>query len=204
MQTRPLPPFCYPGRSRPIRGVVLHFISGINVEPSAPFDMQVCWNLLHDLNLLKAERKFYPNCTPGADRVYASYNELIGRERGEDWLLVPAQKEVWHAGTSLHKGQPGCNKFMFGLAFAATEKSGYTDWQYERAAEVCASLMSVEKFGMLDIVGHDQVRHNAILAGMKADPKKDPSGKADGTGTNFDWPRFRRMVSDALRLATAG
>lgn len=207
MQTKFLPTFCYPGRSRPIKGMVVHFISGIYMEPSNPWDMQVCWNILHDLNLPKSGRKFYPDC---GEKMGASYNELIGRQAGEDWLLVPYGKLTYHAGVSLHKGVSGCNDFMVGVALVGTEESGYTDWQYECLANIAATLMQTHKFELDDIVGHDTVRHNAKLAGMtdsKGKPPKDkldPSGQADGKGSNFDWMRFRRMVADASRELGAG
>jgi N-acetyl-anhydromuramyl-L-alanine amidase AmpD len=210
MQTRPLPSHCYPGRSRPIRGLTIHFISAINVEPSQPFEMQVIWNLLHDLNLPKSGRKFYPNCA-GIPRQYASYNELIGRNPGEDWLLVPYGKEVYHAGKSLHKGRSDCNKFMPGIALVGTKESGFTDWQYERLAEIDATLQHAHHYAPDDTVGHDTLRHNAKLAGQtnadgtELDDKFDPSGQADGRGSNFDWLRYGRMVDDAARkLAATG
>lgn len=204
MQTKFLPTYCYPGRSRAIRGLTIHFISAIYAEPSNPFDMQVIYNLLCDLNRPKSLREFYPKCT-GEKRLYASYNELIGRNPGEDWLLVPYGKEVYHAGRSIHKGVQGCNKFMPGIALVGTKESGFTDWQYERLAEIDALMLQTHGYELDDTVGHDTIRHAAKLAGLTNDDgteledKFDPSGQADGKGSNFDWLRYRRMVADALR-----
>lgn len=211
MQTKFLPSYCYSGQSRPIKGLTIHFISAINVEPSNPFDVQVIYNMLCDLNRPKSEREFYPNCA-GIPRMYASYNELIGRNPGEDLLLVPYGKKVYHAGVSLHKGQPNVNNFMPGIALVGTAESGFTDWQYERLAEIDATLRPVHRYAEDDVVGHDTIRHLAKLAGMRdpatgtePDDKRDPSGQADGKGTNFDWLRYRRMVAHALgQLATPG
>ncbi len=203
MQTKFLPTYCYPGRSRPIKGLTIHFISAINVEPSNPFDMQVIYNLLCDLNRPKDLREFYPNCA-GAKRLYASYNELIGRNPGEDLLLAPYGKEVYHAGKSIHKGESGVNKFMPGIALVGTKESGFTDWQYERLAEIDAALRPAHRYEEDDVVGHDTIRHAAKLAGLnnddgtELDDKLDPSGQADGKGSNFDWLRYRRMVAHAL------
>lgn len=202
MLTKPLPPFCHPGRSRPIKGVAVHFISGKYMAPSDPWNMQLCWNILHDLNLPKEQRKFYPNVEPTGLRQYASYNELIGRNPGEDWLLVPHQRETYHAGVSMHKGQKDCNKFLLGISLVADEKSGYTDWQYERLAEICAEAMTLYGFGLEDIVGHDEIRANAIAAGLTDSSGHKPKPKPD-PGSMFDWPRLRRMI-DARRTATAG
>jgi N-acetyl-anhydromuramyl-L-alanine amidase AmpD len=204
MQTKFLPTYCYPGRSRPIRGLTFHHISAINVEPSNPFDMQVIYNLLCDLNRPKSAREFYPNCA-GIARAYASYNYLIGRNPGEAWLLVPFGKEVYHAGKSIHKNESGCNKFMPGIALVGTKESGFTDWQYQEAAETDASLRTAWPYDDTDVVGHDKIRFDAKAAGMRADDgseledKFDPSGQANGKGTNFDWLRYYRMVADAAR-----
>lgn len=181
----------------------VHFTSGINVEPSNPFDMQVCWNMLHDLNLPKSGRKFYPECA-GIGRTYASYNLLIGRNPGEEWVLVPLEREAYHAGVSKHGDRTDCNKFMTGAALVGTEESGFTDWQYERLALRAAEHRKKYGFTNSDIVGHDRLRYNAKLAGMKhsdgstpAD-KFDPSGKKDGTGDNFEWQRFYQLVDSLL------
>jgi hypothetical protein len=200
-----LPSFCYPGRNIKVEGLGVHFTSGISedVEPSNPFDMQVVWNMLHDLNLPKSGRKFYPNCA-GIGRLYASYNLLIGREPGEEWILVPFEKETYHAGVSLHQNRTDCNKFMTGAALIGTAESGFSDWQYERLALRAAEHRLKYGFPVSNIVGHDRLRHNAKLAGMTHDDgripadKFDPSGKADGTGKNFDWPRFLSMVESLL------
>jgi N-acetyl-anhydromuramyl-L-alanine amidase AmpD len=203
VQVKQLPSFCYPGRSIQVAGMCIHFTSGMNIEPSNPFDMTVIWDMLHDLNLAKSSRKVYPNVA-GIGREYASYNQLIGRIKGESLLLVPFGKEVYHAGVSLHKGRPDCNKFMDAVALAGAEESGYTDWQYEELAYVASERRHLYGYGNDDIVGHDTLRHNAKQAGMKhsngsapAD-KFDPSGKADGTGDNFDWSRFYARVDELL------
>lgn len=199
-----LPSFCFPGRSIKVEGMGIHFTSGISedVEPSNPFDMQVVWNMLHDLNLPKSSRKFYPNCA-GIGRMWASYNLLIGRNPGEEWILVPLEKEAYHAGISKHGNREDCNRWMTGAALIGTEESLFSDWQYERLALRAAEHRQKYGFPNSDIVGHDRLRHNAKLAGLTHDDgripadKRDPSGKADGTGKNFDWPRFYSMV-DAL------
>lgn len=215
MEIKLLPSFCFPGRNINIDGLGIHFTSGISedVEPSNPFDPQVVWNMLHDLNLPRSGRKFYPKCE-GIARTFASYNQLIGRERGESLLLVPFGKEVYHAGVSLHKNRKNCNGFMAGVALIGTETSRFTDWQYEELAEVAAEQRHLSEirakatgeqgFQNSDIVGHDRLRHNAKLAGLThsdgriPDDKHDPSGKTDGTGQNFDWPRFYSMVDKLL------
>lgn len=206
-----LPAHCHPGRKiKKILGGVLHFISAKNVEPSKPFDMQACWNLLHDLNLPKSERKFYPNCA-GDAREYASYQILVGREEGEAWMLLPIGEEAWHAGISLHKGVGDLNKHTFAVALVGDETSGFTDWQYRFLAQFFPPVMQEQGFTVEWILGHDQVRWAAIQYGIKDKNgnkpklKFDPSGKADGTGLNFDWARLRGSLhADGTAIASAG
>lgn len=197
-----LPSHCHPGRNlKEIYGGVLHFISGINVEPSNPFDMQVVFNLLHDLNLPKSERKYYPTCT-GEERDYASYNILVGREEGEAWMLLPISSEAWHAGISLHNGVRDLNKVTFGVALIATENSGYTDWQYNFLHTFFPPVMLEHKFTVDWIPGHDMVRRAAIQAGFKDKNNKTPKAKPD-PGENFEWARFRGALN-AERTAATG
>lgn len=207
-----LPPHCHPGRKiKKILGAVIHFISAKNVEPSNPFDMQVIYNMLCDLNLPKAERKFYPDLyTDGTDnRTWASYNILVGRNEGEVWLLQPITQETWHAGVSFHDGVTDLNKHTFSVALVGDEDSGMTDWQYRFLAEFFPPVMREQQFTVEWIPGHDMVRWAAIMRGMtdsrgrKPKTKVDPSGKADGTGTNFDWPRFRGSLHGVGTATTA-
>lgn len=213
MIQKPLPAHCYSGRKlKKIMGGMLHFTSAKNVDPKNAFDIDACWRMMHDLNLPKEKRLFYPDVyTDGTDnRTWGSYNELIGRNEGEDYILAPYFHEAYHAGITLHNGIANLNEWMPGICLVADETSGYTDWQYNTSADVISILATTFKFDpRVWTVGHDRARFQAIEAGMldkkgKVPPfKHDPSGQKDGLGKNFDWPRFFALVDDGIRKHTA-
>lgn len=213
MIQKPLPPHCYSGRKiKKIFGVMIHFTSAKNVDPKNAFDIDACWRMFHDLNLDKDKRLFYPDVyTDGTDnRTWGSYNELIGRNEGEDYLLAPYTHEAYHAGVSYHNGISNLNEYMPGICLVGDETSGYTDWQYNTSAEAVAILAITFKFNPREwVIGHDRARFQAIGAGMKGKGGKplaykfDPSGQKDGLGKNFDWARFFSQVDDAIRQHTA-
>lgn len=214
MIQKPLPPHCYPaGKIRKIIGAMLHFTSAENVDPKNAFDVDACWRMLHDLNLEKGKRLYYPDVyTDGTDnRTYASYNELIGRNDGEDYILAPYFQQAYHAGITKLDDLTNLNEWMPGICLVGNKTSGYTDWQYKTSADAVAILAVTFKFDpRTRVLGHDRARFNAIQAGMKnkynktPDFKYDPSGQKDGLGKNFDWPRFFALVDDGIRQHTAG
>lgn len=198
-----LPDFCYSSRALSVEGIIVHYFSAINAEPSNPFDMEVCRNLFLDLNRAKFEREHYlKGINDGPDREYASAHVLIGRN-GEEWSLVPLSKQAFHAGHSILNTRKHCNNFTIGVELVGTSNSGFTDIQYEKLAAFCKLMMQEHGFGIDMIAGHDQVRWAAIQAGLTNKEKKDPSGKADGSGSNFDWQKLRGLINDS-RTATAG
>jgi AmpD protein len=174
-----LPELCYnPNRAFEIRGSVIHWISV--TKSSKPLDLGAIWLLLVDLNLEKARRTNYPDCA-GAERTYASYHRLIGRD-GTDWILVPEDKYAYHAGESSYKGINNWNSFSLGISLAGTPTSGYTDAQYEKLAKIEKALMKEYGFKEDMIVGHETISPNR---------RKDP-GIATG---NFDMPKFKGLLN---------
>jgi len=197
-----LPDFCYSPRALSVEGIIVHYFSAINAEPSNPFDMEVCRNLFLDLNRAKFEREWYlkgPDAPP--DREYASAHVLIGRE-GEEWLLVPFAKQAFHAGQSILADRKHCNNFTIGVELVGTINSGFTDIQYTALAEFCRLMMDTHGFGIDMIQGHDTVRWAAIKAGLSDKKKYDPSGKPDGTGNNFNWAKLRGLINDSGTATT--
>lgn len=154
-----LPKSCYSDKLIYPAGIVLHFISAINVTPEDPFNMETCRKILEDYSF--------------------SYHELIGRD-GEIWQLVPEPDaglyKAYHAGKSEYKGKKNWNNFAVGMCFAGTKDSGFTDAQYESGLKRVTYYLN--KFsGIRDIVGHEDI------AGFRG--KVDPGIK---TG-NFDLSR---------------
>lgn len=189
-----LPDFCYNSRKlERVSGIIVHYYSAINAEPSNPFDMEVCRNLFLDLNRVQAQRQWYLKDGP-PERAYASAHVLIGRD-GTEWLLVPLDKQAYHAGESVLNGQRYCNNFTLGVELVGTINSGFTDIQYEKLAAFCKTMLKQHGFGVDMIAGHDQVRWAAMQAGHTDKKKYDPSGKPDGTGSNFDWEKLRGLIN---------
>lgn len=203
MKDKRLPAFCYPGRDLfVIGGVIIHYFSAINVERDKAFDMTACRNLFIDLNLPREKRKVYDSKYWPDKRMHASAHLLIGRD-GEAWKLVPFNKEAYHAGASVLKNRRYCNKFTLGIELVGTATSGFEDIQYEVLANFLAPVMDNNNLQHDDIAGHDLVRWEAINHGMSKKEKRDPSGKPDGSGDNFDWEKLRGKI-DAIRNGTVG
>lgn len=178
---RHLPPFCYAERDlREIRGIVVHYISAVNVAPERPFAPAEVHGLLLDLNRPAAERDFH--AFEPAERLHASYHFLIGR-RGGIYRLVPLPRVAYHAGVSEMHGRTGCNEFCVGISLLATHESGFTDSQYRSLSGLTRDLMTEHPIQPDWIQGHEDV---ARPLGRKPDP-----------GPRFDWDRYRAAIEFA-------
>ncbi len=190
-----LPDFCYSSRSLSIEGAVIHYFSAINVDPPHAFNMTVCRNLFIDLNRPRDMRTIYMLEEKWPDRrLYASAHVLIGQD-GEIWKLVPFDHQAYHAGASIMNGRKNCNRWTLGIELVGTAKSGFTQAQYS----ALAGLLLDQGISLDVVAGHDTVRYAAIRGGSAKPFKIDPSGKRDGSGDNFDWPRLRGMVTACLQ-----
>lgn len=175
-----LPDYCYnPDRKHAVEGVVIHYISCINVMPSKPFDPQANWWLLHDLNVPTEKRQMF-KMPDMPERVYASYHSLIDRD-GVEYLLVPEDKYAYHAGVSEFEGRKNWNSHSYGVSLLGHGKSRFTDAQYKTLGNRCVSLLDEYKFDPHWIRGHEEVSR-----GRKYDP-----GIASG---NFDMQRLKAML----------
>ena len=87
------------------QGVVLHYVSGKYVLPEDPFNLEMVWWMLHDINLSPSDR--YTRMVSAIDqpkRDWASYHYLIGRA-GEVLATVHPKYQAYHAGVSEFRGQ---------------------------------------------------------------------------------------------------
>ncbi len=154
--------------SRRVDTVVIHYLSGINVDRSRWSDPNLCLEIL---------RRY---------RVSAHY--LIDRA-GAVYTLVDERNIAWHAGGSIMPApdnRRGVNRFSIGIELIATHTSGFTDAQYTALATLVRGIKS--RHPIRAIVGHDQISgRRAVQLGLRKDVKPDP-------GPRFDWPRFRGMV----------
>ena len=197
MKSRLLRSYCYSTRElAEIGGVVIHHFSAINVDPDRAFELEACRDLFHDLNRPRSERAHYMQSDDWPEkRMYASAHLLIGRD-GETWRLVEFDRVAWHAGSSLMAGRRGLNNWTLGIELVGTDKSGFTRAQYLRLAELLAHLEAEYGFDRENVQGHDQVRYAANQAGADKPAKRDPSGQADGQGSNFDWFYLGKLWND--------
>ena len=108
--------------------------------------------------------------------------------------LVPRGLRSWHAGKSIHAGREYCNNWTVGYEIVAApqvdpEAFGYTDAQYEAAADLARRDMQEGGFGPDMIVGHDEIRAN-----WNAAHPDDPGAAKHDPGPTWDWERFRALL----------
>jgi AmpD protein len=153
---------------RAIDTVVIHYASGINVDPARWDDPQLVMHIFRDY------------------RVSAHY--LIARD-GAIHRLVDERHVAWHAGGSIMPApdnRRGVNRFSIGIELIGTRASGFTDAQYAALAELVRGITG--RHPIRHLVGHDQIAgRRAVNLGLRKDVKPDP-------GPRFDWGRFRGMV----------
>jgi len=145
--------------------IVIHYMSAVDVAPDDPYNFG---------QLLKIF------CDYGVSSHY-----LIDRG-GEIYNLVPEEMKAWHAGPSIMPepdNRTGVNEFSIGIELAATERSGFTEAQYEALRGLCADIEERRHKKMV-CVGHDMIAgERAVALGLRKEPKIDP-------GALFDWARI--------------
>lgn len=197
MHSKSLPTYCIPGRRlEAVDGAILHYFSAKNVDPDNRFNLEVCRNLLLDLNRPREHRQRYmltDNWPEG--RMYASAHLLIGRE-GEVWRLVEYDQQAYHAGASYLNGRQQCNRWTLGIELLGDHESGFSRAQYVALADLLVDLEAEFNFSRENVAGHDFVRWAAIARGSTKRPKYDPSGRKDGRGDNFDWFYLGKLWND--------
>jgi N-acetyl-anhydromuramyl-L-alanine amidase AmpD len=145
--------------------VVIHYASGVNVDPKRAFDMRLVVKIFCDLKV--------------------SSHYIITRP-GEIFLLVPEEKKAWHCGGSIMPepdNRRGVNEFSIGIELIATPVSGFTKKQY---ASLSRLRKDIEKrYGKpMIFVGHQDIAgKRALDLGLRNDLKVDP-------GDAFDWNGF--------------
>ncbi len=111
-----------------------------------------------------------------------SAHALVRRDR-RLVQYVPFGARAWHAGVSEYRGRPSCNDFSIGIELEGTDDIPYTDAQYDpRSWFVAACRAPYPLLSTTPITGHSD-----IAPGRKTDP-----------GPAFEWPRFRKLLSQTL------
>ncbi|MHB0936903.1 MAG: N-acetylmuramoyl-L-alanine amidase [Armatimonadota bacterium] len=151
--------------SRRIDTIVMHYISGINVDRSRWDDPALSRSILN--------------------RYGFSAHYLVARD-GTVYKLVDEKNVAWHAGGSIMPApdnRKNANRFSVGIEIIATHKSGYTEAQYDALEKLVSGIKS--RHSIRHIVGHDEIAgRRAVGMGLRKDLKQDP-------GPLFDWSRFR-------------
>jgi N-acetyl-anhydromuramyl-L-alanine amidase AmpD len=174
-----LPSRFYGGPLKP-EGLIWHGMSAINantigLDNSDPFDIGVCIAIL----------KYYK----------VSAHVLIGRD-GVAYQTVPFDRKAWHAGVSLLNSRKDCNDWCLSIEMISIFKDdnklgpAFTDAQIKTGLEIQA--LWAQQYPMLkaNIAGHDEVRGNALRAGLKNSDGSTPTVKPD-PGKQFPWRLFK-------------
>lgn len=175
-----------------------HWLTGIIHTPSPNYDARSDENdisllVIHCISLPPGEfgnsyidQLFCNNLNPN-DHDY--FQEIYGLKVSAHLLIkrdgtcvqyVAFDQRAWHAGVSSYEGRERCNDFSIGIELEGTEKTPYTDSQYNQLAEVIQLLLvHYPKLSKQRIAGHSE-----IAPGRKTDP-----------GDFFDWGRLNNLLS---------
>lgn len=120
---------------------------------------------------------------------HESFTDLAGlevsahcviRRDGRVEQYVPFEKRAWHAGVSTFDGVEACNDYSVGIELEGTDKSAYSQAQYQALAKITNDL--IRRYPLLTknrIIGHSD-----IAPGRKSDP-----------GVLFDWEHYLSLVN---------
>lgn len=150
--------------------VVIHYISAVNVNVTAPFLLSDILKIFVDYSV--------------------SSHYLISRD-GSTYNLVPEEKKAWHCGPSLMPppdSRKNVNDFSIGIELVATEQSGFTRGQYSALYNLCCQIEKRYQ-RHFTYVGHEDVAGvEAVNAGLRTIAKTDP-------GPLFDWSEFYKCMN---------
>lgn len=114
-----------------------------------------------------------PPALADLEGVRVSAHLFIDR-RGRITQFVPFDRRAWHAGESLWRGRPGCNRYSIGIELEGIDTGRFTERQYRQLDRVLRALLARYPGLAPDAV----VGHQEIAPGRKRDP-----------GPGFDWRR---------------
>lgn len=122
--------------------------------------------------------------------AHPSFSDLAGlqvsahcviRRDGSIEQYVPFTKRAWHAGVSSFNGVAACNDYSIGIELEGTDKSSYTEVQYQALAGLTVDIQKHYPAITTDrITGHSN-----IAPQRKTDP-----------GSEFDWSYYLKLLAD--------
>ncbi len=120
--------------------------------------------------------------------AHPSFSDLAGlqvsahcviRRDGTVEQYVPFAKRAWHAGLSSFNGVDACNDYSIGIELEGTDKSAYTEAQYQALAKLTLEIKQ-----RYPAITADRITgHSNISPGRKNDP-----------GDLFDWPYYLGLL----------
>lgn len=149
--------------------LVIHCISLPEGDYGTPY--------VKDLFMGELDSSAHPDFAP-LHGLRVSAHCVIRRD-GTLEQYVPFDKRAWHAGQSRYCGRKRCNDFSIGIELEGTDKTAYTDKQYECLVGVTKLLL--EHYPTLN--RHRIVGHEHIAPGRKTDP-----------GIGFDWSKYLNQL----------
>ncbi len=167
-----------------VYGVTIHGFSAKNISHLHRFDQELNWELMHDINYKKDERKYtYKRPEDPEDRSYASAH-LMTHRNGDTEIMVPLEFQAYHAGASTWEGRVGLNKYHLGYEFVGADGEDYTDEQYEMGGQVLKIIMEYNQLDLSDLPGHYQASPRR---------KQDPWQKTQTQG-GWDWNKLYEVI----------
>lgn len=141
--------------ARRVDTVVIHYISGINVDPSRWDDPGLAMDIVK--------------------RYGVSAHYLVART-GAVCQLVQEHDIAWHAGGSVRPApdnRRNVNRFSIGIEVIATARSGFSDAQYQALARLIRGIE--HRHLIVRLVEHDDIAGvRAIRLGLRRDETAEP------------------------------
>lgn len=184
-----LPDECYSkNKISNIDGIVIHYISAVNVDKENKYDMDTIRQLFIELNMPSERGRLLPKSD--TKKHYGSAHFLVGRD-GEIYGLVPLNRQAWHAGRSEHRDRPGLNSWTIGIEVVGEYNKPFTNEQYVACAKLVGfidlqpntTLQMTRDLHGSDLTGHE---HVATPPGRKKDP-----------GPTFEWEKLWDLLGIA-------
>jgi len=152
--------------------IAIHFISAINVLPEDPY------NIDRIIEIYNVDEK-------------VSAHVMFGRG-GHIYRMVNPAKKAWACGYSIMPSpdnRQNVNNFSISYELIGTNKSGFTDEQYE--ALIWQTKTDMQKYPITNFIGHDQISGQRakdlgvrpVKYGIKVDP-----------GAKFNWNLYLDAV----------
>ena len=183
-------------QERPLFQVIDGALSGATQIPSPNFnqrpdDAEIQLVVIHNISLPPSQfgggyiQQFFQNKLDWSAHPYFQTIEgmqvsahLLILRTGEVIQFVNFKDRAWHAGRSSYLGKKECNDYSIGIELEGSDDLPFQEIQYEKLAEVVATLQLAYPKIQQHLAGHSD-----IAPGRKTDP-----------GHFFDWIKFRTRL----------